>query len=439
MVDAYLQNGSKLVDITNEFFKACEELEVGEFSMSDDFKISYAMSAIEIMDPKMDSGLNFFEWKMLNFTDKAEHTQEILRLSSKEIIATFDATFATIASWLNSQPLDQTIFSNMCMCDSEVIKNNIYLYTLSTATLHFTSLLKQFFRCASVSNEEDICLQSGHNVPSYDRTFVSTNLTDTIAKLRKTIRGNNTATEKHEFQALLIRFEFFSSLLEMFDYLLPSKETLYLLTAGVNETEIDHFVPNLYSAGEQLQKCLLLHKRILATINFGKQPPKGEKDQLFDWLSTFDSNTYLYMSTAGLPRKLQLFSRVEGYKYIEDTLETIGEIIMSVPDSVTTTWGLLELVKKFGDLHSNVLTRSVLQLILFPINRHNITGTIPFTQIAFNSINRFCGYLMNNNLQDVVAQHNSYFPHLNAPFNELFCLFERAYACLYQTDRKSVV
>jgi len=79
----------------------------------------------------------------------------------------------------------------------------------------------------------------------------------------------------------------------------------------------------------------------LATINFGKQPPKDERDSLFDWLSTFDSNTYLYMSTAGLPRKLQLFSRLEGYKYIEDTLETIGEIIMSVPDYVTTTWGIL--------------------------------------------------------------------------------------------------
>uniref|UniRef100_A0A915NU55 Protein MAK10 homolog n=1 Tax=Meloidogyne floridensis TaxID=298350 RepID=A0A915NU55_9BILA len=319
------------------------------------------------------------------------------------------------------------------MCDSELIKNNIYLYTLSTATLHFISLLKLYFRCASVSNEEDVCLQTGHNVPSYDRTFVSTNLTDAIAKLRKTLRGNNTATEKHEFQALLIRFEFFSSLLEMFDFLLPSKGTLYLLNAGINETEIDPFVPNLYSAGEQLQKCLHFHKRILATINFGKQPPKDERDSLFDWLSTFDSNTYLYMSTAGLPRKLQLFSRLEGYKYIEDTLETIGEIIMSVPDYVTTTWGILELVKKFGDLHSNILTRSVLQLILFPLNRHNLTGTIPFMQIAFNSVNRFCGYLMNNNIQDVVAQHNSYFPHLNVLFNEIFGLFERAYTCLYQT------
>uniref|UniRef100_A0A915LY19 Protein MAK10 homolog n=1 Tax=Meloidogyne javanica TaxID=6303 RepID=A0A915LY19_MELJA len=347
MVDAYLTHGSKLVDITNEFLKACEELETGEFSMSNDFKISHAMSAIEIMDPKMDSGMDSFEWKMLNFTDKAKLTQE------------------------------------------------------------------------------DVCLQTGHNVPSYDRTFVSTNLTDAIAKLRKTLRGNNTATEKHEFQALLIRFEFFSSLLEMFDFLLPSKGTLYLLNAGINETEIDPFIPNLYSAGEQLQKCLHFHKRILATINFGKQPPKDERDSLFDWLSTFDSNTYLYMSTAGLPRKLQLFSRLEGYKYIEDTLETIGEIIMSVPD--------YELVKKFGDLHSNILTRSVLQLILFPLNRHNLTGTIPFMQIAFNSVNRFCGYLMNNNIQDVVAQHNSYFPHLNVLFNEIFGLFERAYTCLYQT------
>jgi len=27
------------------------------------------------MDPKMDSGMEFFEWKMLNFTDKAKLTQ----------------------------------------------------------------------------------------------------------------------------------------------------------------------------------------------------------------------------------------------------------------------------------------------------------------------------------------------------------------------------
>ncbi|KAF7638504.1 hypothetical protein Mgra_00002182 [Meloidogyne graminicola] len=433
MVDFYLQHGSKIVDITKEFLQACEELELTEFSMSDNFKISQAMSAIEIMDPKMDSGIDCIEWKLKSFIYKAKYTQEIMRISSKEIIATFDATFATIASWLNSQPLDLTIFSNLCMCDSEVIKDNIYLYTLSTATLHFTSLLKQFFRYASVSNEEDICLQTCHNVPTYDKTFVSANLINTITKLRKTIRGTNTSIEKNELQAILIRFEFFSSLLEMFDYLLPSKETFYMLESGVNETEIDDFVPNLFSSGEQLQKSLHSLKRIMSTINFGKQPLNNNKDELFDWLLTFDSNTFLYMSIAGLPRKLKLFSRLEGYKYIENLLETIGEIIMSIPDSVTTTWGILEGVKKFGDFHSNILSRSVLQLILFPINRHKITGSISFTQIAFNSINRFCGYLMNNNLQDVVAQHHSYFPCLNASFNELFGLFERAYACLYQT------
>ncbi|KAI6185227.1 Protein MAK10-like protein [Aphelenchoides fujianensis] len=44
-------------DITEEFLKATKELELGEMVMSDAIKLDEAMTAVELMDPKMDSGM----------------------------------------------------------------------------------------------------------------------------------------------------------------------------------------------------------------------------------------------------------------------------------------------------------------------------------------------------------------------------------------------
>lgn len=53
----YPQHG--WVDITKDFFDACAELNLGELAQDVLFGLFEAMSAIEMMDPKMDVGMGY--------------------------------------------------------------------------------------------------------------------------------------------------------------------------------------------------------------------------------------------------------------------------------------------------------------------------------------------------------------------------------------------
>lgn len=58
------------VDITKEFFESCSELNLGELAQDMLFGLFEAMSAIEMMDPKMDVGMGY------NKHDTPPHTFE---------------------------------------------------------------------------------------------------------------------------------------------------------------------------------------------------------------------------------------------------------------------------------------------------------------------------------------------------------------------------
>ncbi|MGH0183787.1 UNVERIFIED_CONTAM: hypothetical protein FKN15_026089 [Acipenser sinensis] len=64
-----MKNNANWVDITQDFKGACRELKLGELLHDKLFGLFEAMSAIEMMDPKMDAGMigNQVNRKVLNF------------------------------------------------------------------------------------------------------------------------------------------------------------------------------------------------------------------------------------------------------------------------------------------------------------------------------------------------------------------------------------
>lgn len=56
------------VDITDDFLSACGELNLGELAQDVSFGLFEAMSAIEMMDPKMDVGMGY------NINEPPPHT-----------------------------------------------------------------------------------------------------------------------------------------------------------------------------------------------------------------------------------------------------------------------------------------------------------------------------------------------------------------------------
>ena len=99
---------------------------VGNFLISFYNSINHAIK--ELMDPKMDSGMQPIERKVEKFS-----VQKLAGCTFGEFIAIFDASLAMLTSWINCQPLDQTVkffqyfyrlissylrFSPICVCSN---------------------------------------------------------------------------------------------------------------------------------------------------------------------------------------------------------------------------------------------------------------------------------------------------------------------------------
>ncbi|PXF40451.1 N-alpha-acetyltransferase 35, NatC auxiliary subunit [Gracilariopsis chorda] len=90
-------------DVTESFDIAKNELELGEMIQSQDFNLYSAMSAIGLMDPKMDLGCGKVR--------DAREVQLPQALTAKQIINVMDQLLACEMSWLDSHTLPQTVFS----------------------------------------------------------------------------------------------------------------------------------------------------------------------------------------------------------------------------------------------------------------------------------------------------------------------------------------
>lgn len=100
-------------NITDEFFEAVKELDVGELQHVFLFGLFEAMSAIEMMDPKMDAGMKRNEEPAPLTFETAVETGAIHldNVSFKDTIGLIDSMYACLVSWLEGHSLAQTLFT----------------------------------------------------------------------------------------------------------------------------------------------------------------------------------------------------------------------------------------------------------------------------------------------------------------------------------------
>ncbi|KAI5639775.1 mak10 subunit, natC n(alpha)-terminal acetyltransferase domain-containing protein [Phthorimaea operculella] len=146
------------VDITSEFFTNIKDLQLGELLHDGHlFGLFEAMSAIEMMDPKMDAGMlcNRGNPKPLNFQQAvAAGTLKIENLDPSELIGIMDATMACIVSWLEGHSLAQTVFTNLYLHQPHSIKDNT-LKAYCIAVYKLLDCIRDCINKAQVFEEED--------------------------------------------------------------------------------------------------------------------------------------------------------------------------------------------------------------------------------------------------------------------------------------------
>ncbi|CAD5231070.1 unnamed protein product [Bursaphelenchus xylophilus] len=171
-------------DVTDLLFKACRSLKHNELVFGENFDLFQAMNAAELMEPKMDSGME----KRVPFIMTSEKAKFIQSYKWSEIdhITMCDAQLALIASWMiNVESLDTTVFTNILALHPECADNDPILRAIFYACNWIVSMFINL-----VESAETLCEEDAMNRKTTHR-FNAPNYRDVIGSLYKAIEINN--------------------------------------------------------------------------------------------------------------------------------------------------------------------------------------------------------------------------------------------------------
>ncbi|NXK45246.1 NAA35 acetyltransferase, partial [Chauna torquata] len=156
MPDKMEKGNTSWIDITQDFEEACRELKLGELLHDKLFGLFEAMSAIEMMDPKMDAGMigNQVNRKVLNFEQAIKDgTIKIKDLTSPELIGIMDTCFCCLITWLEGHSLAQTVFTCLYIHNPDFIEDPA-MKAFALGILKICDIAREKVNKAAVFEEE---------------------------------------------------------------------------------------------------------------------------------------------------------------------------------------------------------------------------------------------------------------------------------------------
>ncbi|CAL4107801.1 unnamed protein product, partial [Meganyctiphanes norvegica] len=144
------------VDITPEFFNATKDLELGELLHDEMFGLFEAMSAIEMMDPKMDAGMLCNRGKkVLNFDQAVKAgALKLNNLTMEELVGIMDSILACLVTWLEGHSAAQTILTCLYLHKPLSIEDRA-LRAFAIQTLKLIACINNTVHSGGVFEEED--------------------------------------------------------------------------------------------------------------------------------------------------------------------------------------------------------------------------------------------------------------------------------------------
>lgn len=151
------------------------------------------MTAIELMDPKMDVGMMCNrKKKILNFEQSVKAGKvKIADFTFEEKIGIIDETYACLATWLDGHSLAQTVFTNLYLHNPSLI-NDRTMKTFCFSVLKIVDFIKQLVNNnANVIDEEVYQTMFGFQDNILPSSKVSAMLKDLEEDLCKKSRSND--------------------------------------------------------------------------------------------------------------------------------------------------------------------------------------------------------------------------------------------------------
>uniref|UniRef100_A0A8D9A5B8 Protein MAK10 homolog n=1 Tax=Cacopsylla melanoneura TaxID=428564 RepID=A0A8D9A5B8_9HEMI len=362
------------VDITKEFFESIKYLELGELLHDEFFGLFEAMSAIEMMDPKMDAGMicNRGNNSVMNF-DKAVTTGVI---NVKDIpldvqIGVIDETYSCLVSWLGGHSLAQTLFTNIYLHKPHSLESPA-MKAFAICIHKLIDVIRDFVNRGVVYEEEDFQpMLYGYrllpDVCSMRTVGMLRELEDTLSKLpamNKTEDPNNLPAQ--QIKALSLRIKFSRLLYQCFLVFNKIQET----PAGVGEIQ------------KILATCSDLVPLIISTIPLGTPAHNGK-------MVGFDPLVNQRLLPPTFPRYTKIRPRHEAYEYLSETLTRLKHVckITNVTSNYQTS---LDLFVEVSRLHPCLISRSVMQLLYMP-RPHMVHGSTALVDVLRETVRSFIG------------------------------------------------
>uniref|UniRef100_A0A4W6GBC1 N-alpha-acetyltransferase 35, NatC auxiliary subunit n=1 Tax=Lates calcarifer TaxID=8187 RepID=A0A4W6GBC1_LATCA len=350
-----MKNNANWVDITHEFKGACKELNLGELLHDKLFGLFEAMSAIEMMDPKMDAGMigNQVNRKVLNFEQAIkEGAIKVKDLSLPELIGIIDTCFCCLITWLEGHSLAQTVFTCLYVHNPDLIEEPA-LKAFALGILKVCDIAREKVNKAAVFEEEDFQAMTygfkmANNVTDLRVTGMLKDVEDELQRKVKSTRSRQgeqrdpeVELEHQQCLALFNRIKF----------------TRLLLTALIAFTKKE--TSSVSEAQKLVAQAADLLSAIHSSIQHGIQSQNDTTKGDHPIMMGFEPLVNQRLLPPTFPRYAKIIKREDMVAYFSKLIERIK----TVCDVINTTnlHGILDFFCEFSEQSPCVLSRSLLQ------------------------------------------------------------------------------
>ncbi|KAI9011283.1 Mak10 subunit, NatC N-terminal acetyltransferase-domain-containing protein [Gaertneriomyces semiglobifer] len=351
-------------DITDFFVEATTELDYGQLIHVDDFNLWDAMSCIEMMDPKMDAGMDIPPEERGDKIPVSGIKDQTF--SAADIIGIIDQLCALEATWISGYLLSQTLFTCVYLHQPYHVRNSLlqaYIFvTLKTADLVHKEIMK-----GRVADEEDFISDNmryslAEEMTEHEALASMLQAENTLAADLRRLKGKGMharelpeiemsypeGREQVYIEALLARLRF--------------RRAFYTTIASISRHNLPHARKSLAHASTQIALV------------------KNSLDLSVDVSSSFD--VHLTRKHQAPPKPIASMTRVQAVSFFEETLKHIQQICTTSAIEKADT--LLKFLAMFAEDSPNVLSRSLMYTTILRDGR--VGGRIPLREYVRDSI-----------------------------------------------------
>uniref|UniRef100_UPI00358DE771 N-alpha-acetyltransferase 35, NatC auxiliary subunit isoform X2 n=1 Tax=Myxine glutinosa TaxID=7769 RepID=UPI00358DE771 len=342
------------LDVTVDFVASCKQLKLGELVHDKGFGLFEAMSAIEMMDPKMDAGMigNQVSRRVLSFEQAIkEGTIKINNLTTPELVGIIDNCFCCLVTWLEGHSLAQTVFTCLYMHNADLIEDA----TMKAFTLGIIKI------CDIVRDKEDFHsmtygFKMANNVTDLRVTGMLKDVEEDFQR-----RVKSTRNRQGEDRGPIIEFEH-QLCVAVFSRI---RFTRLLLTALITFTRKE------MNATAEVQKLMVQAMDLLPSIEgsmeFGIQTQTDSTKGDQPILMGFEPLVNQRLLPPTFPRYAKIISRKDTMEYLRSLVGRIGALCEVT--NLTSFHSILEFFISLSEQSPCVLSRSLLQVTFLADNK----------------------------------------------------------------------